>query len=330
MAEIKYPSLASLSKCNILVTGATGLIGSVLVHTLMEYSRHYDYVVYALGRDAERAKVIFSVFENVKNFKFIQHDIIDKFECDIDFHYIINLASGASPNVMSTIPVDIMKANFLGTDNLLAYGITHRMKRFLYVSSGEIYGEGHGEMFAEDNSGYVNSMLSRSCYPSSKRAAETLCASYAAQYGINFVVARPCHIYGASFTESDNRVYAQFIRNVINGEDIILKSDGLQYRSWLYVKDCVAALLYILLQGENGEAYNVADEASNLSIREMAETVATMSSRRVVYADPSDNEVRGGSRIQQAIFRTNKLRALGWTPCYSFREAVKEIFEQIK
>lgn len=317
-----------LSGCNILVTGATGLIGSRFVETLMAYP-HKDYHIYALGRNEERAKERFRAFADDATFHFLQHDVTKPLDgIGVDFHYIIHLASGASPNVMASSPVDIMKANFIGTDNLLFYGLEHGMKRFLYVSSGEIYGEGNGEMFSETDGGYVNSMLSRSCYPSSKRAAETLCASYMSQYGMDVVVARPCHIYGASFTESDNRAYAQFIRNVVNGEDIVLKSPGLQYRSWLYVEDCISALLYILLKGECGEAYNVADENSCLSIRELAETIAKLGGKRVVFAEPSDSEIRGGSKITKAVFNTNKLRGLGWKPHYTYYDALKYIIQQ--
>lgn len=330
MAEIVAPDLSVLSGCNLLITGATGLIGSTLVRSLMAHSDQYGFSVYAVGRNSDRAKHLFAEYTNSNQLHFIQHDIVKPLELDIKFHYIIHLASGASPNVMATNPVDIMKANLWGTDNLLSFGMNHGLKRFLYVSSGEIYGEGCGDSFSETDSGYVNSMLPRSCYPSSKRAAETLCASYAAQYGVDIVVARPCHIYGESFTENDNRAYAQFIRNVINGEDIVLKSDGMQYRSWMYVEDCVSALLYILLKGERGEAYNVADENSNLSIRQLAETIAELGGRHVVFANPTDHEFRGGSKITKAVFNTQKLRALGWTPNYTYYHALKKALMQCK
>lgn len=328
MAKIILPDFLKFNGCNILITGATGLIGSTLVRTLMPYSDQYNFSIYALGRDAKRAERLFSEYAYSDRLCFIQQDIVEPLKSDIQFHYIIHLASGASPNIMVSNPVDIMKANLWGTDNLLSYGINHDMQRFLYVSSGEIYGEGNGDVFSETSSGYVNSMLPRSCYPSSKRAAETLCSSYAAQYGADIVVARPCHIYGESFTENDNRAYAQFIRNVVNGEDIVLKSDGMQYRSWLYVDDCVSALLYILLKGVCGEAYNVADENSNLSIRELAETIAELGNRRIVFTNPSDSEFRGGSKITKAVFDTKKLKSLGWVPQYTYYRALEKIIKQ--
>lgn len=321
---MKLPDFSPLSGCNILVTGSTGLIGSTLVHLLMKQSERLGFSVYASGRNVSRAETLFAEYSAQKGFHFIRHDIEQPLQTTEDFHYIIHLASGASPNVMADNPVGIIRSNIIGTDNLLSYGIRHDMKRFLFVSSGEIYGEGVGRPFSETDGGYVDSMRPRSCYPSSKRAAETLCAAYMAQYGADIVVARPCHIYGPSFTENDDRVYAQFIRNVINGEDIVLKSSGTQYRSWLYVDDCVAALLYILFKGQCGEAYNVADENSCLSIRELAEIIAEAGDRRVVCAE-CPNEELNGSKITKAVFSTEKLRRLGWRPENTFQSAINKI-----
>ena len=196
----------------------------------------------------------------------------------------------------------------------MEYGLAHSMKCFLYVSSGEVYGEGDGRVFTEDYSGYVDCAKPRSCYPSSKRAAETLCVSYAAEYGADVVIARPCHTYGPYFTEQDNRVYAQFIRNVLRGEDIVMKSTGEQFRSWCYVVDCVSALLHILLKGESGEAYNIADADSNISIRELAETIAAIGGRKVVIDLPDVDEKRGFNPVTKSIFSTDKLESLGWKP----------------
>ena len=211
----------------------------------------------------------------------------------------------------------------------MEYGLQHGMQRFLYVSSGEVYGEGDGRKFTEDYSGYVNCATPRACYPSSKRAAETLCVSYAAEYGADVVIARPCHVYGPHFTEQDNRVYAQFIRNVLRGEDIVMKSTGEQYRSWCYVVDCVSALLYILLKGECGEAYNIADAESNISIRELAETIAGIGGRNVVMDLPDVDEKRGFNPVTKSIFSTEKIESLGWKPygnyIEGFEKAIKEL-----
>lgn len=126
------------------------------------------------------------------------------------------------------------------------------------------------------------------------------------------VIARPCHVYGPEFTESDNRVYAQFIRNVLQGEDVVMKSTGEQFRSWCYVVDCVSGLLHVLLKGENGEVYNIADEDSNITIRQLAELIAGLVGRKVIMKCPDDFEKKGYNMVSKSVFATKKLEALGW------------------
>ena len=318
-----------LSGANILVTGATGLIGGCLVETLM-MNPHRDYQVYASGRNEDRARARFKDFAEESAFHFVKYDVMQSLESDVCFDFIIHAASNASPNFFAQKPVEVIKSNIDGVANLMEYGLDHGMKRFLYVSSGEVYGEGDGRVFTEDYSGYVDCAKPRSCYPSSKRAAETLCVSYAAEYGADVVIARPCHTYGPHFTEQDNRVYAQFIRNVLRGEDIVMKSTGEQFRSWCYVVDCVSALLHILLKGESGEAYNIADADSNISIRELAETIAAIGGRKVVIDLPDVDEKRSFNPVTKSIFLTDKLESLGWKPKNHISIGMENTIEEIE
>ena len=302
---------------NILVTGATGLIGSCLVDMLM---LHTPCHVYALGRNRQRAAARFHDYWQKERFHFIEHDISRPLPTTEDFHYIIHAASNASPNFFQQSPVEVMKANLNGVCHLAEYGLQHQMKRMVYVSSGEVYGEGDGSVFTEQSSGYIDITSPRACYPSSKRAAETLCAAYGQEYGAQIVTARLCHTYGPHFTESDNRVYAQFIRNVLNGEDIIMKSLGAQYRSWLYVVDCAAAILTLLMKGKSGEAYNVANEESNITIRQLAEKIAAIGGRQVRM------EITGNGNttpITKAVFSTQKIEQLGWKPLFGIDEGLE-------
>ena len=326
-AAIEALPWEKLQECNVLITGATGLIGGCLVEVLMSRG---DVNVYAAGRNEERARRRFAEYKDNPRFHFFKYDVSRSLSegtsspssegNPIPFHYIIHAASDASPAAFASTPVDVIKSNIYGTANLIEYGMVNGMRRFLYVSTGEVYGEGgateetpDGPAFKETDSGYVNPVLPRSCYPSSKRAAETLCAAYKEQYDADVVIARPCHTYGPHFTPSDNRVYAQFIRNVLRGEDIVMKSDGSQFRSWCYVVDCVRALLYILLKGESGEAYNIADTNSNITIRQLAEMIAGAAGRKVVLQIPKDSESKGYNRVTRSLFSTRKLEALGWS-----------------
>jgi nucleoside-diphosphate-sugar epimerase len=318
-----------LQNCNILITGATGLIGSTLVDVLMQ--KHINGLhIYAAGRNEDRAKKRFRRYLNCDHFHLFRYDVTKSLECDVNFHYIIHAASNASPNFFKQNPVEVMKANLFGTTNLIEYGLQHAMKRMLYVSTGEIYGEGDGRIFTEDYSGYVDCTQPRSCYPSSKRAAETLCASYIAEYHTDIVIARPGHVFGPHFTESDNRVYSQFIRNILNGEDIVLKSKGEAFRSWTFVVDCASALLYILLKGHKGEAYNIADDRSNITIRELAELIAEIGHRRVVFNIPDDGKKGNTNPITKSVFSTEKLRNLGWNIQGNLKEYLQATIDECK
>ena len=306
---------------NVLVTGATGLIGSCLVDLLMQYSLCH---VCAMGRNRQRAEQRFKAYADNPRFHFLQHDISTPLLCQEDFHYIIHAASNASPNFFQQSPVEVMKANLNGVCHLAEYGLKHQMKRMVYISSGEIYGEGDGNIFTEQSSGYIDILSPRACYPSSKRASETLCTSYAKEYGADIVIARLCHTYGPYFTEADNRVYAQFIRNVLKGEDIVMKSRGEQYRSWIYVVDCAAAILTLLTKGNSGEAYNVADESSNITIRQLAEKIAAISGQQVVMEITDDGNT---TPITKAVFSTHKIEQLGWKPQFSIDEGLQHTIQ---
>lgn len=318
-----------LTGCNILVTGATGLIGACFVEVLLSRSDK-DYNVYASGRNEERAVSRFAKYIDDPAFHFFKYDVSDPLVCDIDFQYVIHAASNASPNFFSNNPVEVVKSNIFGVANLMDYGLMHGLRRFLFISTGEVYGEGDGRVFTEDYSGFVNPVLPRSCYPSSKRASETLCVSYSSEYAVETVIARPCHTYGPYFTESDNRVYAQFIRNVIAGEDIVMKSTGEQFRSWCYVVDCVSALLHILLKGENGQAYNIADSSSNISIKELADMIAAIGDRKVVVDLPTVEEKKGFNIVSKSVFSTRKIELLGWRTKGSMLDNMRNTINEVR
>lgn len=307
---------------NILVTGACGLIGSAVIDFILENEKGCH--VYAMARNRKKAEARFAKYLNNAVFHIVECDVNAPLSENTVFHYIVNAASNAHPNAYALDPVGTMWTNINGTKNLLDYGRTHGMERFLYVSSGEVYGEGDVDSWKEEDNGYVDCMTMRSCYPTSKRAAETLCVAYGEQYDVETVVARPCHTYGPNFTESDTRAFAQFVRNARNNENIVLKSRGGQFRSWLYVKDCASAILTILLKGGNAQAYNVADKFSCVTIRDLAEMIAEIGGTKVVIDMPSETEEKGFSVIKKATFNTDKLFGLGWHPLYKLQEALVE------
>lgn len=309
-----------LKNCNILVTGARGLIGSFLIDVLMTANKK-EFTVYGMGRDAKSANQRFKNYK--ENFHFIQHDISFPLDnLNINFDYIIHAASNATPCAFIADPVGTIKGNVWGCDNLLSYGIAHGLKRFLYVSSGEVYGECNDSVYTEISHGYIDNVNWRSCYPNSKILSETLCVSYAQQYNIDTVIARPSHVYGPCYTSSDNRAFAQFLNNALQKQDIILKSSGLIQRSYCYIADCISGILAILFYGKPGNAYNIAPEEAT-SIKELAETIAQLSSVQCKIVLPSQIEQQQQSPISHAVLSSIKLKELGWKSIFNLKEGIE-------
>lgn len=313
---------------SILVLGSTGLIGGAVIDLLMSRVP-LNFHVYAGFRNYEWAKKRFAKYLHSPFFHLQEVDVTLPIKDNKVFHYMIDAASGAHPKAYAVNPVGVIRANVMGVDNLLSYGKEHGMEKFVYVSSGEVYGEGDGRVFTEDYSGFVDCATVRACYPSSKRAAETLCVSYVSQYKLDISIARPSHVYGPYFTPQDSRAYAQFLRNVIQGENITLKSTGDQFRSWCYAVDCAIALLYILFKGKSGAAYNVADESSNVSIREFADIIAGIGNRKVVLSLPDQTEQKGFTVVRKAVFDTSRLKGLGWNCTGTLRENLLVTFQEL-
>ena len=303
----------------IIITGATGMLGSCLVDALMLWNRRQDIPcrVIAVGRSTERAKARFGAYWTEKTFSFCEQDVCMPAQnlpekCD----YIIHAASHADPVHMAADPVHTLLANVAGTDHLLRYGLSHGMKRFLYVSSGEVYGQPDEKLsdFAEEYCGPVDLSNPRSCYPEGKRAAEVLCQSYISQYGVDAVIMRPCHLFGPTMTGTDSRAVSEFLRNAAAGRDIVLKSAGLLERSHCYVVDAVQAVLLVLTKGECGKTYNIADRRYQMPVRDFARRAAEAGDCQVVFEMPSELEKEGYSRVRRAVLDTTRLEALGWLP----------------
>lgn len=315
--------IESLCGQSVLITGATGLIGSFLVDLLLEYNKDgADINIYALGRNLNRLRERFDGAITDK-LHFVEHDVNEKPVFDFSVDYVIHAASNAYPAAFANDPVGTILSNVIGTNYLLNFAKDHGVKRFLFVSSGEVYGQGDSALdaFPEEYSGYVDPTKARSCYPASKRAAETLCVSYANQYGLDTVIVRPCHTYGPNTTKSDNRASVQFVNSALAGEDIVMRSRGTQMRSYCYIADCGSALLTVLLKGKNCEAYNLANPAARVTIAGFAEAVAKATGRRVLFAD-EDVPKNQQTPITYAVLNSDKLCALGWEGQYSVENGV--------
>ena len=249
-----------------------------------------------------------------------------------DMDYIIHGASNTHPVQYTLDPVGTIEANVTGTKNLLELTALMPHCRLVFLSSVEIYGENRGdtEEFTESYCGYIDCNTLRACYTEGKRLGETLCQAYIATRGIDVVIPRLCRVYGPTMLLTDTKAISQLIKKAVAGEDIVLKSEGMQLYSYLYVADIVTAILTLLLKGETGEAYNVADRSSNSSLRELAQYLANLSNREVVYELPSELESRGYSTATKALLNPDKLIALGWNSRYTLEEGLKLTYEMLK
>ncbi len=320
------PGIEEMARKSILITGASGLIGSFIVDILMRYNKIKggNIKVYAAGRSIEHLSNRFNQIR-CSELKYVRYDALEPLRFNFGVDYIIHAAGNAYPAAFNGDPVGTIIATANGTYNLLEYGRTHGAKRFLFVSSGEVYGKGNMEVneFDEEYSrGELDSMAPRSSYPSSKRTAETLCASYGRQYGLDTVVVRPCHTYGPTMTKADNRASAQFINNALNGEDIILKSTGTQVRSYCYVVDCGSAILAVLMNGIAGEAYNCSNPNAKVSIAGFAQIVASVAGRKVIQVEGTDADFADRTFIPRQVLNSQKIEKLGWKGRFNVQSGV--------
>lgn len=309
---------------SVLVTGATGTIGSFVADALIRFNQknNANVRIYLGGRNIEILKHQFGLQKNVE---FLPYDMNAPIQFDVHVDYVIHAAGNAHPAAFNRDPVGTTMGNVESTFRLLEYLRTHNGKRLLYVSSGEVYGQSNIDLasFDESFSGYVDVLSPRSCYPLSKRMTENLCSSYWNQYGIESVIVRPCHTYGPYMTKTDNRAHAQFFHNALNHKNIVLKSAGTQMRSYNYVADCSSALLSVLTQGSSGNAYNLANPCSQLTIAELAEKIARIGNCKVVFELPSTIDIANQSPISRQVLSSSKIEKLGWKPAFNIEDGIR-------
>lgn len=325
---------SALDGRSFLIIGASGMIGTFLIDVLMRRNiqSNAQIKVFAMGRSQAHLTQRFSHYQNEPNFHLVVGDVTNPLQEDLQTDYVINAASNTHPRAYATDPVGTITTNFLGNEQVLEHAVTHPDQRILFLSSVEIYGENRGdvEKFSEDYSGYLNPNTLRSGYPESKRVSEALCQAYIAAHHLNIVIPRLSRAFGPSMKLDDAKASSQFILKAVNQEDIVLKSKGTQYYSYAYVGDIASALLYLLVQGKNGEAYNVANPDLDMHLKDFASELATMVGQKLVYALPDDVEAAGYSKATKALLDTRKINALGWHPLFKRNEALKHTIEILR
>lgn len=307
----------------VLITGAGGMLGSYITRTLclLKEKNDWDIDVYALVRNPGKLP------EDLHGKVYIiQQSVAEPIDTDIKFDYIIHSASPASPLIMKDDPVGTIAANTLGAYYTLDLARKSKAKGYLFISSREIYGQPYDDQreFTEETYGFVDPLSARSCYPEGKKAAETMCASFAQQYGLNVKIARLAHTYGPGMSIDDGRVQADFLRDVVNNRNIVLKSEGRPIRTYTYVSDAVAAMFYILLKSDD-MVYNISSPESTVSIRQLAETLVEAFPERglsLVFDIPEEQKNTGAAPFTLGILNSDKLNSIGWKPKYSLKDGL--------
>lgn len=301
----------------ILVTGATGLIGKLCVKSLLNSG--YNTQVIALVRDEEKAK---NIFGESKRLTYLVQDINQRINTTRRVDYIIHAASTTSSKDFVEKPVETIYTAINGSRNILEFAKNKRLEGMVYLSSLEIYGVNEKENIKEEDYGYIDILNPRSSYSESKKMVETMCISYGTEYGVPVKIARLAQTFGAGVSISDNRVFAQFAKAIINKENIILHTKGETKRNYCYTTDTVRGIFTILTKGENNNAYNVANENSYCSISEMAYLLENEYTK-VEYKIDEVN--RGYNPTVKIALNTEKLNALGWEA----KVNLKEMFDRL-
>lgn len=322
---------SALKDSSINITGATGLIGRVVIDVIMTLNIESDLNcnIFAVSRNKEKAELFFSNYFSHPNFKYYSLDVnSNDFSSVPNAEFIIHAASNTHPMLYSTDPIGTILTNVLGLTNVLQYAVRCHAKRTVFLSSVEIYGESRtsDEVFSESSLGYIDCNTLRAGYSEGKRLGESLCQAYISKYDSDIVIARLARIYGPTINKDDTKAVNQFLFKAVDGDDIILKSDGSQFFSFLYVADAVSAIFYIMLKGKCGEAYNVSDKQSDIHLFELASMLAKLAGTKVIYDIPSEAESKGYSKATRAIIDSSKLKKLGWMPDYDISRGIERTF----
>lgn len=330
VAELPYP-WDKLQNKTLLLSGATGLIGTFLSDVIMTKNQDdgLNCKVIGICRNEAKAYERFDDYAENPLFQIVPHNVNAPFSNERPFlqvDFALHLASNTHPIAYATDPIGTILTNILGTQNMLSVAARYPKCRFLFASSVEVYGENRGdtEFFKEDYCGYINSNTLRAGYPESKRAGEALCQAYLRQYGTDVVIVRLARSYGPTILKGDSRAISQFIRKALAQEDIVLKSAGTQYYSYTYVADAVSGLLTVLLCGQTGEAYNIADTASDITLKDLADLIAHVAGQKVVFETPDILESAGYSKATKARLDSAKLQSLGWSANYTLAQGIEK------
>ncbi len=318
-----------LANKNVVITGGTGLIGSVLIKCLSYANDFYgsNITIIALVRSKNKALNVLDGYLT-DSIHLIEQDLTNPLSAALPkIDYIVHAASITQSKLMVQKPVEVIKTSLIGTQNLLELARANSAK-MVYISSMEYYGTlTDGELATEDKLGYIDLSTPRACYPESKRMCECMCNAYASQYGTNVCSARLAQTFGAGVLENENRAFMQFLRSALKHEDIVLKTKGLSEANYVNSIDAIKAILTLLAAGVAGESYNIVNETTHRTIKEVAQLTVDEFSQGAssVKIDVDNQNLNGYAADVKLKLCADKLAALGWTPQYSLVESFTQL-----
>ena len=284
--------------------------------------------IVCLVRNIKKAQSCFGEFFFQPNIQFIEQDVCEKLNYESDVDYIVHAASQASPKYFFSDPVGTINANVLGTNNLLRFAFEKKVKSFLFFSTGEVNGDifDKKNLVSENDYDVVDPLIVRNCYSESKRMGENMCVCWYKQYNVPAKIVRPSHTYGPGFNLEDGRVFASFVSSILNNKNIVIKSDGLAKRSFCYVADAVRAYFLVLLNGENGQAYNVSNDYE-ISIKQLAELLINISENNNIKIEYDYDKNKISSASLHGLLDNKKVKELGWSSNIKEKEGFKRTIE---
>lgn len=323
---------SALKEKTVLITGASGMIGSYMLYVLTQLNDRQGYGIKVLAMLRNEKKLPEDI-RGREDVTVLVKDVTEKLDIEGEIDYVIHAASPASPLIMQNQPVETIAANTIGTYNTLELAKEKQASGYLFISSREVYGqpEEGQEFFYENTYGFVDQLNPRSCYSEGKKAAETICVCFHEEYGLNTKIARLAHTYGPGMSIYDGRVQADFLKNVFYNEDIVLKSEGTAVRTYTYIADAISALYRILLNSDE-MVYNIGNEDGKVSIRELAEIMVSIYPERglkLVFDIPKGG-TKGTAPYTLGILNSGKLRSIGWNPRYSVKDGFKRTLEYLE
>ncbi|WP_343567425.1 NAD-dependent epimerase/dehydratase family protein [Sphingobacterium sp.] len=315
----------------VLITGASGVLPGYLVETLLYINQlvlNANIKIIALVRNRGNAENRFAAYLDDPHLSFIEQDVSSPLLVKEKVDYIIHAASQASPVYYGVDPVGTLKANVIGTVNLLELARKKNVKSFLYFSSAEVYGDcgDKSNSIEESSYGYLDPISLRSCYGESKRMGENICVSFYHQFGIPTKIVRPFHTYGPGMKLDDGRVYADFVSNILSNNNIILNSDGSSRRAFCYLSDATIAFFKVLLDGENGNSYNVGNPSQEFSVLELAELIVRIFPEKGLLVNSHSQDSKTEylkNTISSYIPNIEKIKKLNWNPKISAMDGFK-------